>query len=306
MGHIKEMEVHRMLSLPKRLFQTALQSNYTFAKAYHQLKMLPQGYGYRQQPVVVHQMGKVASTAIYESLKELNSNDYIFYHTHYLSDQGLQDSEQFYRENYCRIKAVHTALAHSFHLRRFLKSRKSKRIKVITLVRDPIAKNVSSFFQNLRYWFNISISPKKFSENPEDTLNKLGDLFINEFPRHDVPLLWLDTELKPVFGIDVFEYPFKLEQGYQIYQGDRADVLLLKLECLNEIVTESMEAFLSVKEFQLKPENIGADKDYAHIYRSFKQQIKLPEAYLDHMYGSKYVQHFYSQQEIDAFRAKWQ
>ncbi|MEO0534781.1 MAG: putative capsular polysaccharide synthesis family protein [Cyanobacteria bacterium P01_A01_bin.123] len=289
---------------PKILFQKILRSNYHFARAYHHLKVLFLDSSTNKQPIVVHQMGKVASTAIYESLKTLNPDPdkYSIYHTHYLSDPGLHKSEGFYRENYSRIQAIHTPLIHSFYIRRYLKQSKREKLKVITLTRDPVAKNISSFFQNLEYLFGFSLREKIKTDNMESILDELKRLFLEEFSYHDVPLSWFDLEMKPTFGIDVFSIPFDMERGYQICEGEQADVLILKLEVLNQVVAEAFNIFLGIKDFEVKSENIGADKSYAQCYKLFKKTLSLPESYLDKMYLSKYVNHFYSKAEISAFR----
>lgn len=292
---------------PKKIFQKILQSNYNLAKIYHEAKVLALNFPSKNHPIIVHQMGKVASTSIYESLKTLNLEGHSFYHTHYLSDSGFRRSENFYRENYHRIKAIHPELMHSFYIRknlsRFINS--NEKIKVITLVRDPVAKNVSSFFQNLEYLFDLSLSKKKQMDGIENSLERLRGLFLERFPGHRVPLEWFDSELKSVFGIDVFKAPFPMKKGYWIYEDEHTDILLLKLEKLNEVIEEAFEEFLKIKKFRLKAENVGENKKYAQLYKEFKGVVSLPEDYLDEMYSSKYVRHFYSCDEIDSFRKKW-
>lgn len=289
---------------PKTLFQKMLRSNYYFARAYHYLKVVLLDNSTNKHLIVVHQMGKVASTAIYESLKVLNPDPdkYSIYHTHYLSDSGFHKSEGFYRENYSRIRAIHTPLIHSFYIRRYLKQSKRGKPKVITLTRDPVAKNISSFFQSLEYRFGFSLQEKIQTDNMETVLDELKIFFLEEFPNHDVPLSWFDLEVKSTFGIDVLAMPFDTEKGYQIYEGKQADILVLKLEALNQVAAEAFNTFLGIKDFEIKPENIGADKSYAQCYKLFKKTLSLPESYLNKMYSSKYVNHFYSEREISAFR----
>ena len=290
---------------PKELFQEALQNNYHLAKNYHQLKVLLPNSSPNKQPIVIHQMGKVASTAIYESFQDLNLNTYSIYHTHYLSDSGLSESERFYKDNYNRIRAIHTPLIHSYYVRRYLNSSTKHKLKVITLVRDPVAKNVSSFFQNLEYLFGFSVHKQVRKNGIESILKDLDSLFLEKFTRHDIPLRWFDSEVKTVFNIDVFATPFMIEKGYQIYESECADVLLLKLEVLDKVLEEAFSQFLGIKRFKLKAENVGDDKKYAQVYKSFKKAISLPEDYLDKMYSSKYARHFYSDEEIASFRSKW-
>jgi hypothetical protein len=51
--------------------------------------------------------------------------------------------------------------------------------------------------------------------------------------------------------------------------------------------------------------NVGAQKPYAALYRGFLERYRPDEATLDVIYGSAFMQHFYSPDEIDGFREKW-
>ncbi|RKX25560.1 MAG: hypothetical protein DRP47_09605, partial [Candidatus Zixiibacteriota bacterium] len=65
------------------------------------------------------------------------------------------------------------------------------------------------------------------------------------------------------------------------------------------------QEFLNIDNLTVVGQNVGSQKDYADIYRMFKDTICFPESLLDTMYSSKFVQHFYSEAEINQFRAKW-
>ena len=62
---------------------------------------------------------------------------------------------------------------------------------------------------------------------------------------------------------------------------------------------------MNIDEFTLVKSNIGDDKAYHGLYRGFLEFIVLPDSYIDKMYTSKYVRHFYSEEEIEAFKARW-
>lgn len=72
-----------------------------------------------------------------------------------------------------------------------------KPLKIISLVREPIGKNVSSFFQNLDVNTGLSNAKNKLS------VAELRGIFIKDYC-HDVPLQWFDKNILINFGIDVF------------------------------------------------------------------------------------------------------
>ena len=51
--------------------------------------------------------------------------------------------------------------------------------------------------------------------------------------------------------------------------------------------------------------NTAEDKSYADLYKAFRRELRLPDAYLDRVYGSRSAHHFYSPAELVAFRRKW-
>ena len=132
----------------------------------------------------------------------------------------------------------------------------------------------------------------------------LRDLFFDRL-NHDSPLVFFDRELKGVFGVDVFASEFPKSKGYKIYEDEKADVLVIRLESINDCAEEAFKDFLDINNFTLVNTNIGREKIYASIYKEFKETINLPVSYLDKFYNSKYMRHFYSEAEIEKFRAKW-
>ena len=178
-----------------------------------------------------------------------------------------------------------------------------RRCKVISLVRDPVALNVSGFFQNYRWWPAALIAQCKHKEPGYQ--HALLQHFLTSYA-HDVPLTWFDLDLQPVFKIDVFATPFSVAAGYQTYQSDFADLLLLRLEDLNRCAAVAFPPFLGVDNFAIVRANEADAKWYATAYREFTQTVALPESYLDRIYNSKFAMHFYAEEELQAFRRKWQ
>ncbi|CCQ70869.1 Capsular polysaccharide synthesis enzyme CpsE [Crocosphaera watsonii WH 0402] len=71
--------------------------------------------------------------------------------------------------------------------------------------------------------------------------------------------------------------------------------------CLQDAFSE----FLGIDNFRLSNKNQAKQKTYFEVYSDFLNSIVLPQSYIDKMYSSKYMKHFYSQNEIDKFREKW-
>ncbi|MEE8574907.1 MAG: putative capsular polysaccharide synthesis family protein, partial [Thermodesulfobacteriota bacterium] len=177
------------------------------------------------------------------------------------------------------------------------------RWKVITLLRDPVARNISAFFHNINIY--IPDFKERLLAKTIDTESCI-EYFRNGFGRaHDVPISWLDYELKSTLGIDLYETDFPVSGGYKIYKGEHPDLLLVKLEHLNLCVQSAFKDFMDIDGFELKKKNIGEEKEYSSLYKEFIDSIVLPESYLEKMYSSKYARHFYSDEELAGFRKRW-
>ncbi len=184
---------------------------------------------------------------------------------------------------------------------------------VVSAVRDPVARNVSSFFQNLRLFFDFDWHQRSRGEGQARAVGELRELFQSSFLNEEWlrmgmdsdPLTWLDTELRPALGIDVFREPFPTGRGYRIYSGTRARLLLFRLEDMDRCAGPAVEEFLGVRGFTLLPRNVASEKGYASLYRRFLDSLVLPDEYLDRMYGSRFSRHFYSEQELATFKNRW-
>lgn len=173
--------------------------------------------------------------------------------------------------------------------------------KVISLVRDPIAINVSGFFQIIDHYLpNFGQRYRAGSVKIDDAIR----VFLDEFD-HEEPLTWFDVELKATLGIDVFGSPFPKSKGYEIYRKEHIEFMVLRLEDIDQRAGEAFKHFLDIENLKLVRSNVADDKSYNTAYREFKDAIKLPRSYLEMMYESRHVRHFYTDEEILGFRTKW-
>lgn len=259
-----------------------------------------------RETIIIYQMGKVGSSTIKHSLSELDL-DINLYHVHSLTHKHIDRLKATYRHA-SRVRGdvvVHDHLVKSMYLRKLMDRNVEHRWKVITLIRDPIARNISTFFQSLDITFPEWV--KEHNNGQEyllDHIDEMITLFLKE-AKHEMPLNWFDAYLKPAFGIDVYDKNFPVSKGYEIYTNNKVELLLMRLEDLDSCAGAAFKKFLGIEDFVLKKANISSEKTYSEAYARFKKSIKLPESYIDEMYSSRFVRHFYAQSEIDQFRAEW-
>ena len=260
-----------------------------------------------RDPIIVHQMGKVGSKTVEVSLsKTFETLGLVIpiYHTHALNEfeigRQLAAQEKKQRNPESRL----TALAHGERIRKLIDENPAQHWNVITLVRDPIARNIAAFFHNLTEY--IPDWHERYSIDALDA-HEVQEVFLEVAPAYDRAALWFDIQMSaiPAFGIDVYATPFPHDIGYKIYPGSaRASLLLIRLENLTECATKAMQEFLGLENFTLYNTNVADVKNYADLYRKFKD-LPLPSGYVEKIYQTQLTRHFYSEVELDMFKRKW-
>ena len=145
---------------------------------------------------------------------------------------------------------------------------------VVTPIRDPIARNISWFFE--KNGLRMLQENKTNEEIKAEFLKKID---------HSYPLRWFDTIYRLVTMIDIYNYGFS---------GNALDI-------------DNKFTILRIDKFE--PEhraNTIYTRNYGSIYYGFLQWVKLSAPYVDLMYNSKFAQHFFSEKELEERRIRWQ
>jgi hypothetical protein len=255
----------------KSLLRYLAEQNYYTAKVFWKWEQRRSMQAHGGRPIINYQMGKVGSSTVQASLVALGLDQPV-YHVHFLNPVRVRQIEQqrrkyFRTERYGRLRR---SWLYEFLYEQI--QRKDRRWKLVTLVREPIARNISTFFENLEvtekadatayavksayYGFDIEVA----LERPDPLI----ELFFERLV-HERPLRYFNDEIRTVF----------------------------------------FKEFLGIDGFSLVPANVAIGKVYAPLYRTFKSSIRLPKDYIDRMYDSKYTRQFYSDEEIQRFRRRW-
>ncbi len=240
---------------------------------------------------LVYTMGKVASMSVLESigkrLPHLNS-----YAMHFLTQKNLELQEKLLSGSgfvgNVMYKDIHTK--HAKNILQCIDNNPNKRIKIVTIIREPLSQAISQIFQQL---------------NLHD-VNTFKHLALNT-PNIDYQYAehWCNEELRSISGIDILEQPFDKEQGYNIYSNDKYDVLVIKFDDINRVFNDAMEAISTVPNWTLSRVNISSNKNYSKEYSDFKSQLTVDQQLIDSLYQSQYMSHFYTDEEISKLKQKW-
>jgi len=254
-----------------------------------------------EQPILVYQMGKVGSTTISKTLSNLNIKNSI-YHVHYLSKHRIDEAIVEYKNLKTSVVPMHLRrskyLANKFNF-------KEDKIKIITLTREPIARIISGFFQNISY-FSPEVVHGYNTIDSDLAFKKVKNNIINYDINSEDAATWFDREFKEALGIDIYNFEFPKEKGYQIIKKNNIECLIIKMEKLNDIGIKAISEFLSINEnSKLEHTNIGSEKEFALDQKKLKNDLHFDEQILQYIYSSKYMKHFYTDEEISSYIKKW-
>ena len=243
-------------------------------------------------PVVVYTMAKVASTSIYHSLK--NQTDYPAFHVHSLNESVIKASEKQAMDSGILPSSRQVGGLIYAH-----KIKQNKPLIIISSVREPIARNISAFFDAFSY--HVGMEADKWNGEAEELMQSY---FLDKLD-HNYPLNWFDNEFKRMTLVDVYESPFDSNKKYIVLNKDNLKILIFRVDLSDADKEELIKKELDLDTFSLMSLNIGSEKKYANLYTNFKKDVKLPQSYVDSMLNSKYARHFYSDQELQNISSKY-
>lgn len=274
-----------------------------------------------RNPILVYQMGKVGSSSIRNSLfrrRERSTRLVLMSHEFFpirnrdpaeidvdpaYRDFVRQEIEQDRRafEQFSLRKRLGWRFREKFYSERIYEAyvRSGQPLRVITLVREPVANNISMFFELFDHYTGTQ------ADRADLDVDTVIRIFLERYV-HGRPLTWLDSELKRTLGIDVFRYAFPRHLGSTVIHEDNRSLLVLKCELDDVAKGRAIGDFLGLDDFEIVRSNVTADRPHARLYAEFKRRIRLPGALLDEMYESKFARFFYSEEERARCRERWE
>tara|TARA_R110002167_G_scaffold366448_1_gene597389 strand:- start:10360 stop:11178 length:819 start_codon:yes stop_codon:yes gene_type:complete len=239
--------------------------------------------------IFIYQMGKVGSTSLEQALPNA-VHIHAFYsknHTCPVRQKGLAKFGLKHFIYRAEQEIVSLLLRRAFKKRSFT--------KIITLVRDPQARNISMFFHDLdAYIFSAHTNCLNTRRVPLPTRCQnsamLADIYNQEFD-HDYALRWFDSEFLPMTGINVYDSCFDKDKGFAYLTSSKVEVMCIRTDKLKYCMSE-VSLFVD-QEIVLDRLNQANEKWYGEIYQGFITSYELPEERKHKINSSQFFQHFF-------------
>lgn len=190
-------------------------------------------------------------------------------------------------------------------------------VKVITALREPISQNLSIVYQGLS-GFGRNLTgfgstagaksiytsfSKNFFENGGDAQTVFTHNWDSDNSKKTGISDFLDNFKEKL--IDLSKYPFDHEKGYSIIKEGNIEVFVYQLERLNDIASE-MSDWVGETPFDTWiMGNEANSKWIANSYKQAQKEITFSLEYFECCYNDPWVQHFYSQEDIEKFKERW-
>jgi hypothetical protein len=280
--------------------------------------------------ILVFQMAKVASRSWMRLLQQ-TCPDRAVHHFHTLSDQSV-----------ARIEMVVRTTGDAQTIRYMSLPRLGRPpapieplidggvwigppVDVVAGVRDPVARAASAvaFLANRlgysrygvtvrdggtggslrRLFFEVLDAARAGHRPPGDTLVQVLAHAVYDYRR------WFAEELLPGFGLDVRDTEFDPDAS-ALVMIRRHRLLVYRVEDLappetTDRLARTASAFLACPLGRVPPEDTTGEGRFRGLYYDFISGLRLTEDKLDWFYDCETVRHFYSDDEIAAFRSRW-
>lgn len=227
----------------------------------------------KYEKILIFQYGKVGSTSIRQS--DLNS-------------KYCPKIQKTYEEKFIQT--------HSHIVAKDVLS-KYKNILVINIVRLPIDRNISAFFENLKKTCNNHF------ENLKKSPNNHNEISINEIiQKYDQNQLytleqtdnWMSSFFE-IFNIDIDKFKFDRINKFNKLKFNGNDILLFRFEDLEYITSNILPKY---NIFVNEKKNVSSEKPYGKLYKTFKETYKIHDFEKEKIINSKITNIYYSEEEI--------
>lgn len=250
--------------------------------------------------ILVYQPGKVGSTTVCNSLY---ASGVSATHVHMLTDSFVSDllPELPWSPSESEAGALQKTSELCVE-----KIKRASRIKIITLVREPISRDFSQLVYHLPELQKLGYLNEQDPLSRTYTSGMYRRATLNRKCPDGYQFEWFNKELKAVFGIDVYAHEFDRRKGYSIIRQDDVEVLIIKLEKIS-LLTDIIADFCGIKSINLINSNVGLKKRNREFYSHLRERIGISNDVISLYYGDNALfNHFYDEEERSELLRTWE
>lgn len=232
-------------------------------------------------------LGKTGSMALADALRSAGHPDVV--HLHYLGPRAIsikQGHPEPMLELAARVARRIDDANHSFRL--------------VTAVRDPIARILSQAFYTAER--HVVANGGNVSRSRESLIAWWD---AKPVARFDLWSEWFDDTFKTTFGFDFRDHELDRQTRSVRFESGRLKLLILRQEDERERRQSELGWLLGRDDVILRQVNDAVNQNYQASYRPFLETFVAPSHWIETLYESDVIRHFYSDEERSAFQLRW-
>lgn len=253
---------------------------------YLQLRLL------KTKPILVFTMGKVGSLSIYYALK----NDWRtpVFHVH-----SLSEAEQKFYEEECFKRGILPGSRSAIPMINSQILKKKRPYKIITLVRNPIDRNLSAFFEAFEYYIGTT------AEKYQGSMAELEQKFYELLP-HTYATDWFQDYFYQQTGVNIYDFGYDKAKKYQLISAQNIEILVMDVALDDSIKEKLVVDFTHRQLVSIDRKNVRESTAAADLYKEFKSSIRFGKNYLSGLLETQYFNHFFDEDSKLKTLQKWQ
>ena len=224
---------------------------------------------------------------------DLLNLDFLVFSSHKTATQSLVNTlnQNNLRTKHCHVLDNIGMETGAFlpYLRTYVQQNQRK-LNVITIFREPVARHISSFFQ----WYGSKPLFRKEVDSEFETIiyrNSIEDLqqqLINEI--NEKSLIGIEESIDQIcdeLQIDISDLNYDEEKKFGLYEHDYCKIYLLRFDEVTRNFTDLVSQITGKKITEHQYANQSADKWYNSIYAEFKKSLRIPPETINDIYNSR-------------------
>jgi hypothetical protein len=242
--------------------------------------------GFRKKiDVVVYTMGKVGASTVSTSLRTAG---FACLDIHFWAPERILASLKNSLDD-PDIEIIPEHIIDSILVRNALT--RQGRLKIVSLIRNPIMRNISAVFQNM---------PASAAGDFDRIMERLRAYSVRT-PDH-----WFEADFIPTTGIDIFAAGFDRGADHYKFSNDAFDILLMKLEAPDARKADLLREFMN-HPVEVVRANVADRKWYFDVYKRIIDNPSIVRpTFVQECLELKYYRTFYTDEDARKLAERFQ
>ena len=166
--------------------------------------------------------------------------------------------------------------------------------KYLHIYRSPIERKISAYFEKLGpYHFN----------NTDENINNYSFSKICKRFNKIFPYIAVGDHFMDCYEIKSFPESFDFQKKYLLVEQD--NIIFIKLRLKDSFEWSKILTDIFKTEIKIVKDYETTNKVINPMFQKFKQEYKIPSNFLDEIKGCKYLNYYYSSNEVNEYISLW-